>query len=279
MKKRNLKFLFAAAFGLFLCLSNTTGQNLKNLVNKVTENETVKKTVTAITTDETVKSTVEAVKTSVQESINAKIDELKNPKPAAVTATVKAPAQALAPDVKNAISELRAFTGLTEEELNAKMKTLGFAVGTDDLALGGVVYKSKTAGYVLSVTMGTRNGLIYVRDVIKATVSKKANLVTAKTNFLKLGTQTADLKAQFTTAGIAATSTKGTKLAVQSSTDRTSKFLPALDKFTAKKENGTVTDAYAETDYAYELKLNQTTVKTVSTAITTIKVTDLTAEI
>jgi len=279
MKKRNLIFLVAATFGLFICLSNATGQNLKSLVNKVTENETVKKTVTAITTDETVKSTVEAVKTSVNESINAKLNELTNPKPAVVAATVKAPAQALAPDVKNAVSEIRAYTGLTEEELNAKMKTLGFTVGTDDLALGGVVYKSKTAGYVLSVIMGTRNGLIYVREVTKATVSKKANLVTVKTNFLKLGTLTTGLKAQFTTAGIAATSAKGTKLAVQSVTDRTSKFLPALDKFTAKKENGTVTDAYSETDYNYELKLIQTTVKAVSTAITTIKVTDLTAEI
>ena len=278
MKKFNLKFLLTAVFGLFLCLSNTNGQNLKNLVNKVTENETVKKTVTAIKTDETVKSTVETVKTNVQESINAKIEELKNPKPAVVAATMKASAQAQAPDVKNAISEIRAFTGLTEVELNAKMKTLGFAVGTDDLALGGIVYKSKTAGYVLSVTMGKRNGISYVREATKATVSKKTNLATVKTNFLKLGTQITDLKAQFTSAGIAATSTKGTKLAVQSPTDRTSKFLPALDKFTAKKENGTVIDAYSETDYAYELKLSQTTVKAVSTAVTTIKVTDLTAE-
>jgi hypothetical protein len=278
MKKSNLKFLVSAAFGLFLCLGNVTGQNLNALINKVAENETVKRAVTAIKADSTVKRTVEAVKTSAIESMNAKIEELKNPKPAEVAVTQKAPAEALAPDVKNAISEIRAFTGLTADELNAKMKTLGFAVGTDDLALGGVVYKSKAASYILSVTMGTRNAISYVREVAKATVSKKANLVTIKTNFLKLGTQATDLKAQFSSASIAAKSAKGTNLAVQSSTDRTSKFLPALNKFTTQKENGTVIDTYTETDYTYELKFNQTTTKAVSTAVTIIKITDLTAE-
>jgi len=277
MKKTNLKFLFLALLGLFLCQNNAIGQNLKSLINKVTENETVKKTVTAVTENETVKSTVQAVKESVIVSANAKLESLTNPKAAEVT--VKAPAQALAPDVKNAVSDVRALTGLTKEEFDAKVKTLGFAEGTDDLALGGVVYKSKTAGYTLAVKMGTRNAISYVREVTKATVTKKANLATVKTNFLKLGTQTADLKAQFTSASIAAKNAKGTNVEALNAADRTSKFLPALNKFSTKKEDGTVTDNYSETDYAYELKLNQTTVKAVSTAIVTIKITDLTADV
>jgi hypothetical protein len=278
MKKMNFKLALAAVFGLFLCQNNVSGQKLNSLINKVTENETVKKTVEAIKEDETVKGTFQAVKANVQENINAKIEELKNPK-SAEAATVKAPAKALAPDVKNAISELRAFTGLTADELNSKMSTLGFAVGTDDLGLGGVVYKSKTATYSLAVTIGTRNGVSYVREVTKAIVTNKANLATVKTGFLKSGTQITDLKAQSTTAGIAAVNPKGTNLSVQNSADRTSKFLPALNKFSTKKENGTVTDTYAETDYTYELKLTQTTTKAISKAVTTIKVTDLTASV
>lgn len=280
MKKTNLKFLFLAVLGLFLCQHNATAQNLKSLITKVTENETVKKTVTAVTENETVKSTVQAVKESVISSANAKIDDLTNPKVAETpVVAIKAPAQAVAPDVKNAVSDVRALTGLTKEEFDAKVKTLGFAEGTDDLGLRGVAYKSKTAGYTLAVKMGTRNAISYVREVTKATVTKKANLITIKTNFLKLGTQTADLKAQFGTASIAAKSTKGTKIEVLNSADRTAKFLPALKKFSTKKEDGTVSDIYAENDYTYELKLNQTTVKAVSTAIVTIKVTDLMADV
>ncbi|MEI8085100.1 MAG: hypothetical protein WCG93_02670 [Paludibacter sp.] len=276
MKKTNLKFLFLAVLGFFLSQNNATAQNLKGLINKVTENETVKKTVNAVTENETVKSTVQAVKESVNTTVNAKIESLTNPK--APEVAQKAPAKALTPDVKNAISDVRAFTGLTKEEFDAKVKTLGFAEGKDDLGLGGVVYKSKTAGYTLAVKMGTRNALSYVREVTKATVTKKAVLATVKTSFLKLGTQTADLKAQFTTASIAAKSAKGTNLEALNTADRTSKFLPALNKFSTKKEDGIVTDNYAETDYTYELKLNQTTVKAVSTAIVTIKVTDLTSD-
>ena len=274
--KTNLKFLFIAALGLCFCINNATAQNLKGLINKVTENETVKKTVTAVSENETVKSTVQAVKESVISTANAKLESLTNPK--APEVTLKASAQAQAPEVKNAISDVRAFTGLTKEEFDAKVKTLGFTEGTDDLALGGVVYKSKTAGYVLAAKMGTRNAIIYVREVTKATVTKKANLATVKTNFLKLGTQTTDLKAQFTSASIAAKSAKGTNVEALTAADRSSKFLPALNKFSTKKEDGTVTDNYAETDYAYELKLNQTTVKAVSTTLVTVKVTDLTAD-
>ncbi|MFZ4724363.1 MAG: hypothetical protein ACOYMD_02880 [Paludibacter sp.] len=275
MKKSNLNFLMSLTIVLFLFQSQLTGQNLKSLINKVAENETVKKTVDAIKENEAVKSTVEAVKASVQQDINAKIEELTNPKP---QVPVKSPAQALAPDVKNTISEVRTFTGLTADELSAKMITLGFAIGTDDLALGGVVYKSKTAGYTLSITMGLRNSISYVREVTKATVSKKANLVTVKTNFLKLGTQITDLKAVFSNAAIAAKSAKGTNVAVQNPADRTSKFLPALDKFSSKKEDGTVTEVYTENDYGYELKLSQTTTKAGSTAITMVKVIDKTIE-
>lgn len=275
MKKSNLKFLIAVTFSLFLFQSQLTGQNLKSLINKVSENETVKKTVDAIKENEAVKSTVEAVKASVQQEINAKIEELANPKP---QVTVTAPAVALAPDVKNSISDVRTFTGLTADELSTKMNTLGFAVGTDDLALGGIVYKSKTAAHTLSVTMGTRNSLSYVREVTKAIVTKKANLVTVKTNFLKLGTQITDLKVVFGNAGIAAKSAKGTNVSVQNPADRNSKFLPAFDKFSAKKEDGTVTEAYSETDYGYELKLSQTTTKAGSTAVTIVKVIDKTIQ-
>jgi len=279
MKKRNLNLLLAVTFGLFLSLGNANGQGLKGLINKVAENETLKRTVNAIKTDSTVIRTVQAVKASVQETVAAKVQELTTPKSAEVaTVPVKAPAQALAPDVKNAISDVRAFTGLTAADLDAKLKTLGFAVGKDDLALGGIVYTSKTAGYILSVTMGTRNSISYVREVIKATVTKKAKLATTKAAFLKLGTQTTDLKAQFSSASIVAKNAKGTNLTVESAAIRTSKFLPALDKFTTKKENGTVTDAYGESDYDYQVKMTQTTTKNVSTVITTIKVTDLTAD-
>lgn len=275
MKKLNLKLVIAVAFGLFVCVSQSDAQKLKSLLNKVTENQTVKKAVEYVKTDTTIRNTVEAVKGSVIQTVSAKVDELSKPK-AAEPAQV-APAKALAPDVKNSISDIRAITGLTQADLDAKMKALGFAVGTDALALGGVVYTSATAGYTLAVKMGTRNNISYVREVTKATVTKKAVLSTAKANFLKLGTQATDLKAKFTGATITAKSTKGTNVVVTTDADRTSKFLPALTKYTTNKENGTVTDAYAETDYSYSLKYSQSTVKAVSTVVTYITVADLTA--
>jgi len=278
MKKLNLKLVVAVAFGLFVCVSNSDGQNLKSLLNKVVDNPNVKKAVEFVKTDTTIRNTVEAVKGSVIQTVSAKVDELSNPKAAEPAQVAQvAPAQALAPDVKNSISDVRAITGLTQADLDAKMKALGFAVGTDALALGGVVYTSKTAGYTLAVKMGTRNNISYVREVTKATVTKKAVLATAKASFLKLGTQATDLKAQFTGATITAKSAKGTNVVVTTAADRTSTFLPALTKYTTKKENGTVTDAYAETDYSYSLKYSQSTVKAVSTVVTYITVTDLTA--
>jgi cell fate (sporulation/competence/biofilm development) regulator YmcA (YheA/YmcA/DUF963 family) len=275
MKKNNVKFLLVATFGLFLFQSNVYAQNLKSLINKVTENESVKKAADAIKENETVKTTVEAVKASVIESVNAKIEDMKNPKAAEVAQ--KAPAQALAPDVKNTISDVRAFTGLTKEEFDAKVKALGFATGVDDATLGTTVYSSKTAGYSLSIKMGVRNSVNYVREVTKTTVTKKANLATVKTNFLKLGKQTEDLKALLTSASVKAKSAKGTNVEVLTAADKTSKFTPAFTKFSTKKEDGIVADAYSETDYTYDLNLTQTTVKAVSTAVIAIKVTDLTA--
>lgn len=276
MKRSTSKLFLAAAFGLFICIGTANAQGLKGLVNKVTENESVKNAYNAIKENETVKTTVSAIKEGVVQEVNAKIESLANPKAAEEVAVVKAPAVALAPDVKNSVSDLRAFAGLTNDELEAKMKALTFVVGVDNLALGGVVYTSKTAGYTLAVKMGTRNNTSYVREVTKATVSKKANLVTVKTNFLKLGKQVADLKALPTTATVAAKNAKGTNVTAGTAADRTSKFLPALNTFAAKKEDGKATDAYAETDYSYELKLSQSTLKAVSTAVTYITVTDFT---
>lgn len=277
MKKSNAIFLLVATFGLFIFQGNINAQNLKSLINKVSENETVKKVVDAVKENETVKTTVEAVKESVITSVNEKIDNIANPKAAAVEQ--KAPAKALAPDVKNAISDVRALTGLTKEEFDAKVKALGFAAGVEDATLGATVYKSKTAGYSLATKMGLRNNLSYVREVTKTTLTQKANLATVKTSFLKLGKQTEDLKAQFASASVKAKSAKGTKVEVMTAADKTSKFLPALNNFSTKKEDGDVADAYTETDYTYSLNLNQSTVKGVSTATIAIKVTDLTATV
>lgn len=277
MKKSNIKIIFAASFGLFLFQGNVYSQNLKSLINKVAENESVKKVVDAVKENETVKTTVEAVKVSVIEGVNAKIEELKNPKVAELE--VKSPAQPLAPDVKNSISDVRSFTGLTKEEFDAKVKAIGFSAGVDDTSSGAIVYKSKTAGYVLTIKMGLRNEISYVREVAKTTITKKANLATVKTNFIKLGKQTEELKAQFTNASIKAKSAKGTNVEVLNIEDKNSKLIPALNKFSTKKEDGTVTEAYSETDYTYDLSVNQTTVKGVSTTVLNIKVTDLTASI
>jgi len=279
MKKSSVKFLFIAVVGLFFFQANVSAQKLKGLINKVAENESVKKVTTAVSENEAVKATVEAVKESVVGGVNQKIENLTNPKstPAEEAVVLKAPAKALSPDVKNLISDVRAFTGLTIEEFDAKVKALGFAAGVEDVATGATVYKSKTAGYVLAIKMGTRNNLNYVREVIKTTVTKKANLATVKASFLKLGKQTEELKALFSNASVKAKSAKGTNVEVMTAADKTSKFAPAFTKFSTKKEDGVVADSYNEPDYTYNLSLTQSTVKGVSTATVAIKVTDLTA--
>ena len=283
MKKFKINFLFAAVLSLFLLTGTAAyGQKIKSLVNKVSENESVKRAADAIKENETVKSTVQAVKESVVNEVNGKIENLSNPKSAPaeqVVVVLKAPAQALAPDVKNSISDVRAFAGLTKEEFDTKAKSLGFPAGVEDPTLGAIVYKAKTLGYVLAIKMGLRNNLSYVREITKTVTTKNVNLATTKTNFLKLGKQAEDLKAQFTTASVKAKNTKGTNVQALNTADKTSKLLPAFYKFSTKKEDGVVTDSYAETDYNYDLKLNQSTLKAVSTAVVTITVTDLTVSV
>jgi len=244
--KSYVRFLFAAMFCLFFFQGNVQAQGLKGALNKVKGaiSDVAGKATAAATGNE--KSTSEG------------------------------PAKPLAPDVKNSVSQIRSYTGLTKDQFAAKMKGLGFAEATDDMGLGGTVYKSKKVAYSLSVSFGTRGGNLVVRDISRATMSKKPNLASLKTEFLSYGKQCADLKTKFSNAFVKPNNRKSTKVDVRSLENRDAKFLPTFDGFISANEDGSVYDSYTEPDYNYSVSLMYS--KAGSLSILVLRVIDKTIE-
>lgn len=242
--------MFAVMLCFFIYQNNTQAQALKKAMSKV-------------------KGAVSDVKGTVNNTTNVNDQAVSN-----AEAPSTGPAKPLAPNVKNSISEIRALTGLTKDAFLAKMKSMGFAEGTDDMGQGGIVYKSKSAGYTLSVKWGTRGKDEFVREISKVIYTKAPNFATIKTNLLSYGKQCTDLKAEFTNANIKGNSKTGSKANVNNAAERTSKFLPAFDKFFSAKEEGYVIDQYAERDYMYHISF----MHQAGIAITTIMVIDNTVE-
>jgi hypothetical protein len=245
--KNQVRILFALMLCLFICQTNVQGQIFKKALNSV-------------------KGAVSSVSNKVTGGKSKGGDADRNS---------TAPAKAEAPDVKNSISEIRAFTGITKDAFLAKMKSQGFV----EDPTGG--YKSKSKGYVLSIEMGTRGKETLICSVKKTTETKNANLATVKTNFLGLVKQSTDLKAKFVSANLATQIIKGSDVKkgsdvhVSSSDGRTSKYLPALDKFFSAKENGGASESYEEKDYRYGVEVNYISLMG-STATVSVQVEDLT---
>lgn len=242
--KSLVKVLFAAMFCLFFCQSNVEAQGLKNALNKV-------------------KGAINEAATSVTSGSK---DE----------PTSEGPAKPIAPEVKNSVSQLRGYLGLTKTEFSAKMKALGFAEGEDDMGYGGVVYKSKKASYVFAVNYGMRDGKELVNDISKATVSKKPVIATLKTEFLSYSKQCADVKAELKEAILKPVDRKSPKATAKNAENRTAKFLPALDVFAKANEDGSVMESYSERDYDYSVTLMYS--KVTSFSMLTIRIIDKTIE-
>ena len=163
-------------------------------------------------------------------------------------------AKPLAPDVKNAVSEIRSLTGLTKAEFDKKVKSFGYTEGTDETGIsgGGTIYKSKTKG-TISVKMGTRGKDLLTIEVTKYTISKNTDLSSLKTAFLNTGKQCTDLKAEFKEAKVDEKGKMFSGVSAKNTEARTSKFLPALDKMISAKKEFFVLDEYAEPDYTYRI--------------------------
>lgn len=235
--KRCVRILFAAMLIVAVCQTNSQAQGIKGLLNK---------TKSAITPKAKGSS--------------------KDKEPSA------GPAKPLAPEVKNSVSELRSYTGLTKEAFIAKMKSQGFILTQDPMA--GEAYKSKS-GYLLSAEYGTRGNSQYVRTAKKIVANKSPNLATVKTTFLDLGKQCTALKANYTGGWVKANDRKGTNKNSRTAEDRVSKFLPAFDTMIISKEDGGAVDQYSEKDYDYNLTYLYAKVMG---SMITIEVSDLTIE-
>lgn len=164
-------------------------------------------------------------------------------------------AKAVAPDVKNSVSEIRALTGLTKAAFEKKVKGMGFVEAVDQTGLfgGGTYYKSNSKGYVITIRMGSRGEVPTTLEVSRISFKKKADLRAMKMNFLDFGKQCIDLKAEFTYAKI---DEKGKILGgvgAKNLANRSSKFLPALDKIIDSKKEFFVSDDYEEQDYTYRI--------------------------
>ena len=243
--KNQVKILFAATLCVALLQTNVQGQGLKNALNKV------KGAVNSVTNK---KGGAEA--------------ESKTDAPST------GPAKPIAPEVKNSVADLRALTGLTKGAFEAKMKNMGFAEGADDVGMGGICYKSKSAGYTLSVKFGTRGKDFLVREVSKGTMNKTPNIPAIKTKFQDLEKQCTNLKAKFETASIKVKGSKSTN--VNNEANRSSKFLPAFDNCMNTNEECSVLEGYTERDYTYNLSYMYS--KAGALAVLFITVTDLTIE-
>jgi len=244
--KSYVKIFFASILIFTMCLSNAEAQGVKGVFNKT------KDAINKATKKEVAKTT--GSKASASESPSA------------------GPAKPLAPEVKNSVSELRSYTGLTKEAFVAKMKSQGFVAAQDPVE--GEGYKSKS-GYFLAAEYGTRGGALYVRTATKSIANKNPNLATVKTTYLDLGKQCANLKAKYNGGWIKGLDRKGTNKTFKASDDRTSKFVPEFDAMISAKEEGGAADQYSEKDYDYFI--NYMYVKVMGSTIT-IKVTDLTVE-
>jgi len=244
--KSYVRILFASMLLFAVCLTNANAQGVKGVFNKTKD---------AIN---------KATKKEVSKTTGAKNSDSESPS--------AGPAKPLAPEVKNSISELRSYTGLTKEAFVAKMKAQGFVTAQDPVE--GEGYKSKS-GYFLAVEYGTRGNGQYVRTATKSTTNKSPNLATIKTTYLDLGKQCIGLKAKYNGGWVKGLERKGTNKTFKASDDRATKFVPAFDAMISAKEEGAAADQYSEKDYDYFI--NFMYVKAMGSTIT-IKVTDLTVE-
>jgi len=240
--KNQVRILFALVLCLFICQTNVEGQIFKKALNKV--------------------------KGAVGSVVGSKTGgNLEVP---------KGPAKPAAPDVKNAVSEVRAYTGLTKEAFQAKIKSQGYVAGSDDAAMGltGEVYKSKATGYYLAVSYGTRGGATFVRDIYKAKNTKNPVLPTIKKTFLDYGKQCTDLKAEFDNGALQGVAGSKANVKAKNSADWTAKFLPAFDKFISAKEMGMADQTYREACYTYMITFSYA----LGSANVVVRVIDLTLE-
>ena len=218
---------------LTLFQTNVEGQALKNAFNKA-------------------KGAVSNVANMVKGEKATKEEGKSKTKEEKQGVSTAVPAKALAPNVKNGVSDIRGYTGLTKEAFIAKMKGLGFVADpNNELGLNDA-YKSKSGGYYLSASFGTRGKALLVREITKTIVSKKPDLAPLKTSFLDYAKQCADVKAEFENATIDPTG-KGSRVNAKNLADRTSKFLPSFDQLIANKVDGGASERYSEKDYSYVL--------------------------
>ena len=188
----------------------------------------------------------------------------------------KGPAKPQAPDVKNFISEVRVYTGLTKEAFLTKIKSQGYVLSQNDtgMPLDGEIFKSKSTGYYLAVKYGTREGATLVRDVSKAKNTKSPVLTTVKKTFLDYGKECTNLKAEFTEAYLKGVNGSNANVKAKSSDDWSSKFLPAFDKFISAKEMGMADQSYREPCYTYSVTFSYV----MGSASIVVRVIDLTIE-
>ncbi|GEM_PF-1344308 len=232
LKMKNFgRVFFAVILILTLCQTNVEGQALKNAFNKA-------------------KGAVSNVANKVKGGEATKDEGKSTAKEEKQGAPSAGPAKAIAPNVKNGVSEIRGYTGLTKEGFEAKMKSMGFVADPNNEFGLNDAYKSKSGGYYLSASFGKRGKALLVRELTKTIVSKKPDLSPLKTNFLDYAKQCAELKAEFENATIDP-SGKGSKVNAKNLSDRTSKFLPAFDQFFASKVEGSAFERYSEKDYSY----------------------------
>ena len=194
------------------------------------------------------------------------------PQAGKVSSTV--PAKPIVSDVKNDVSTIRAFTGLTKAAFEAKMKSLGFDAAQDEIGMGGQAYKSKSAGYMLAVKYGTRGKDEFVRDIYKGTLSPNPDFTTLKTTFLDLGKQCINLKAKYSGGFVKSLGEKVNAENIRTLQDRNSKFLPAFDQMISTNEDGGAVDGYTEKDYDYIFTYRYT--KAFTSAVIIIHITDKT---
>lgn len=164
-------------------------------------------------------------------------------------------AKPIAPELKNSVSEIRSLTGLTKEAFEKKVKSMGFVESVDETGLlgEGTVYKLKSKGYSLSVRMGTRGEELLTYEVTRNVYKKKADLSAMKVSFLDMGKQCVDLKAEFKYAKVEERGKILGGVSAKNLANRSSKFLPALDKILVSKKDFFVTDDYEEQDYDYRI--------------------------
>lgn len=184
------------------------------------------------------------------------------------------PAQPLS-QAKNMVSEVRSFTGISEDAFKAKMKAKGLKLNEENGC-----YSAKSSPYQYTYGMGQRDGKDLVNIVTRTQIYKNPTTSKLKTDYTAVSKACTDLKAALESASVSGKKTiKANKKKPEVYKEALDKAFSGQEPFSSKEPFG-AGENYEEKDYNYTIALVYTPAfpQIPATGSISITVEDLTIE-